>query len=268
MNYHSMRLTYFWIKDGLTLMTNFLKSSEEDVQKRAIRGIALHASTPFDGEVDDDTDDQIIKAILYGMAIILNLVKSSSEGVQLEVTKGINMVFSNKKFIIVTFKEGVSVIMKLLESTNISILEEASNGLRNVRERLHEVMSENKYKENVVGTLACMTSDEKISIEISRNSCLDALVTITQECLFVGVLELVAFVFANLTRMVHTNDNSIIAGHKLGVLQRLVGLICSEDKHICEKTVEALHNLSFDERNRKEIVAVDGIEALSTVDPA
>ncbi|XP_047312638.1 protein ARABIDILLO 1-like [Impatiens glandulifera] len=287
MNYLSMN--YFWIKEGLTLMTNFLKSSEEDVQKRAIRGIALYVTTPFDGEVDYATHDQRIEAILDGMASILNLVKSSSEGVQLEVMKGINMLFSNENFVIVTFEEGVKVIMKLLESTNKSIIEEASNGLRYLREGVREEMLENEYKNiiyecggleilknllqrwtslsenvlgNVVGTLACMTSDEKISIEITRNGCLNALVTITQECLFVGVLELIAFVFANLTRMVHTNEKSIIVGHKLCVFQGLVGFIRSQDKHICEKTVEALNNLSFDERNREEIVAVDGIEAL------
>ncbi|XP_047308809.1 protein ARABIDILLO 1-like [Impatiens glandulifera] len=276
---------HFWLYGGIALMTKFLKSLEEEVQRRAIRIIPKFATLTYRGVDDDDIIDQRVEAIVDWVTIFLNLVKSSGEGVKLEVAKAINMLFSSEEFASVTAKRGMEVLMKLLESRNKFILEEASNALRCLRERVPknqyksiifecgdlEVLknllqrwtsiSENVLK-NIIGTLAIMTSDERINVEMSKNGCLDALVAITQNCVFVGVLEQVVQVFANLIGNTHTNDNNIIVGYKLRALQTLVQLIRSPDKHTCQEAVEALSNLSFDERNREAIVAVDGIETL------
>ncbi|XP_047308844.1 protein ARABIDILLO 1-like [Impatiens glandulifera] len=249
---------YFWLYGGITFITKFLKSSEEEVQERAIRIIPKFATLNFKEEDDDAVIDQRVEAIVDWVTIFLNLVKSSGEGVKLEVAKAINILFSSEEFASVTVKRGMEVLMKLLESSSKLILEEASNALRCLR----EMVPKNQYKTNIIGTLAIMTSDERINVEISRNGCLDVLVAITQDCVFVGVLEQVVCVFANLIGNTHTNDNDIIVGYKLRALQALVQLIHSTDKHTRQEAVEALSNLSFDERNREAIVAVDGVETL------
>ncbi|XP_047308831.1 protein ARABIDILLO 1-like [Impatiens glandulifera] len=281
-NTNDLPVRYFWTYGGITFITKFLKSLEEEVQRRAIRIIPKFATLNFKEEGDDAIIDQRVEAIVDWVTIFLNLVKSSGEGVKLEMAKAINMLFSSEEFASVTAKRGMEVLMKLLESRNKFILEEASNALRCLRERVPknqyksiifecgdlEVLknllqrwtsiSENVLK-NIIGTLAIMTLDERINVEISKNGCLDALVAITQDCVFVGVLEQVVCVFANLIGNTHTNDNDIIVGYKLRALQALVQLIRSPDKHTCQEAVEALSNLSFDERNRE---AVDGIETL------
>ncbi|XP_047326292.1 protein ARABIDILLO 2-like [Impatiens glandulifera] len=229
---------FFWDNQGAHLVTYLLKSSQEDVQERAIRVLAKFLI------IDEEEKSLYIgrsNAIVDGGGIkfLLNLGKSSNENVQIDVAKVIFILGWDYTISSVIGKErGIQVCFNMVNSRNKIVVEETTRALKSLSEL-------DANKKNVAETLANMASDEKISTEIIKNGGLKALSILTQECMSSSVLEKAVLAFANLAGIGYSNCENIELEH--GLFQRLEQLILSPLDNVRQEAAIVLWNLSSNE---------------------
>ncbi|KFK35243.1 hypothetical protein AALP_AA5G259200 [Arabis alpina] len=275
----------FWMDHGAKLLLILLKSSQEDVQERAVKALA-------DIIVIDDEDPRIdlarVDLVLRGggIRLLLDLANSSREVLQSEATKTIPNLAANAEAAKAIAEEGwINVLIRLAKSTTRLVAVEAIGALWSLSEReecktaiaqaggvkaLVELIfrwkiTSHGIMERAAGALANLAADDKCSADVSRVGGVGALVKLVRDSEYEGVQEQAARGLANMAAHGECNKNNTIVGQVHDALEALVKLTKSIHEEVKREAAGALWHLSFHENNRESIVTLGGIEALVTL---
>ncbi|KAF3439371.1 hypothetical protein FNV43_RR17648 [Rhamnella rubrinervis] len=259
-------LDEFWLKQGAALLLNLMHSSQEDVQERAATGLATFV-------VIDDENTSIhhgrAEAVMQdgGIHLLLNLAKSWREGLQSEAAKAIaNLSVHSSVAKAVAEEGGINILAGLARSVNRLVAEEAAGGLWNLSSAIAEAggvkaLVDLIFKwfsdgdgvlERAAGALANLAADDECT-EVAVAGGVHALVMLARNCKCEGVQEQAARALANLAAHGDSNSNNAAVGQEAGALEALVQLTQSPHEGVRQEAAGALWNLSFDDRNGKQL---------------
>ncbi|KAK6121605.1 hypothetical protein DH2020_044647 [Rehmannia glutinosa] len=258
----------FWLKQGTTLLLSFLQSAQEEVQERAATALATFVAIYDDNfSIDTERAEAVIQD--DGIRLLLNLAQSWQEGLQSEAAKAIASLSLNAKAAkAVVELGGIRTLANLARSVNRLVAEEAAGALWNLsfREELKCAIDEAFGVKALVDLIYQWSrstgADDKCSIEFASMGGVHALVMLTRSCEVGRVQEQAARALTNLAAHWDTNGHDSAVGQEAGALDALVQLTRSRHDGVRKEAAGALWNLSYDHRNREEIAAAGGVEAL------
>ncbi|KAK1364585.1 Arm domain-containing protein/F-box-like domain-containing protein [Heracleum sosnowskyi] len=282
---HPTGLNNYWLSQGVKLLLSLTKSSQEDVQERALEALSTFAVNYVDGSIDFALAEAVAQE--GGILPLLNLAKSFKEGLQFRAAVAIeNLLLSPKVRKVVEEVGGLNILVDLARSTNRWIAQRAAGGLLNlssgeidkdayagVVQVLVDVISKWCTDANVVadeivdellkcaaGVLANLAVNNKYGMLIVEVGGLTPLVRLARRSRCVQ--KQVARTLANLAAHRDINFCNTAVEKEIGAVEALVQLLHSPCNGVRKEAVVAVSNLCFYARNREAIAAAGGVDAL------